>query len=532
MLKITESVKAEIEAATGQTIPDPQSAEFEAFIERLERDHPELAKKLEDALEVTEPFPEEEAQQNAKRRESIAQTINKIFFKEVWGHDVLNRRALKFILFFLIFGTVATSWTVMLLRRPEQNLATAQTTAPVPPTQPVEEVTQPPETTTDKSAPQETPLLVVPEPQEQPENNAPPNNLITSVPEPARDIPLYTGEVPQPPTPEVPNMNDSGEQPAVSAFETLQEGLESSPVLAFEKETVAAPVLAFEETAQIGESSLTLEEEEQGELSPVLADGFIAENSDEVALQEIGADSSNPDALTASPILAFEETDEVAKELSENASPLDAPAAANTETTVEGDEVQLLETDVLEPETDTKNLLQAGQLIPATLVKDIVLAEGETKQVIADSEANWCGEECPSLRWLGEATLSSGGRLEVQFHEAILDGEAIELSGVAYGDDNAQGLPAHIADATPTLLADLLRSSAGGVTDYVEAQTNQRRVTSDEDTTVTEESVPPLLDFILGRAAGTLQMPEDETSVIRLAAVEKGTKLEVLYLEK
>jgi hypothetical protein len=36
----------------------------------------------------------------------------------------------------------------------------------------------------------------------------------------------------------------------------------------------------------------------------------------------------------------------------------------------------------------------------------------------------------------------------------------------------------------------------------------------------------------LGRAAGTLQMPEDETSVIRLAAVEKGTKLEVLYLEK
>lgn len=172
-----------------------------------------------------------------------------------------------------------------------------------------------------------------------------------------------------------------------------------------------------------------------------------------------------------------------------------------------------------------------GQLIPATLVKDIVLAEGETKQVIADSDEAWCGEECPSLRWLGEATLSPSGRLEVQFQQAVLDGEAVELSGVAYGEDNAQGLPAQIADATPTLLADLLRSSAGGVTDYVEAQANQKRVTSNDGTTVTEGSVPSLLDFVLGRAAGTLQIPEGETGVIRLAAVEKGARLEVLYLE-
>jgi hypothetical protein len=29
-----------------------------------------------------------------------------------------------------------------------------------------------------------------------------------------------------------------------------------------------------------------------------------------------------------------------------------------------------------------------------------------------------------------------------------------------------------------------------------------------------------------------LQIPEGETGVVRLAAVEKGTRLEVLYLEK
>jgi hypothetical protein len=109
MMKIVESVKAEIEAAVGEKIPDPQSKAFEKYFEALEREHPDLAKKLEDALEVTEPFPEEEAKRDAERRESIAATLNRVFFKEVWGHQALNRRALTFIIFFMMFGVVATS---------------------------------------------------------------------------------------------------------------------------------------------------------------------------------------------------------------------------------------------------------------------------------------------------------------------------------------------------------------------------------------------------------------------------------------
>jgi hypothetical protein len=70
------------------------------------------------------------------------------------------------------------------------------------------------------------------------------------------------------------------------------------------------------------------------------------------------------------------------------------------------------------------------------------------------------------------------------------------------------------------------------VTDYVEAEANRETVTQDGDSTITDTNVPGLLEFILGRAAGTLQVPEGETSVIRLAAVEKGTRLEVLYLER
>jgi hypothetical protein len=535
MLKITESVKTEIETVTGQKIPDPQSAQFEAFFEKLERDHPDLAKTLEDALEVIEPFPEEEAQQNAKRRQTIAQAVQHFFFKEIWGRDVLNRRALTFILFFLIFGTVATSWTVMLLRKPSRDVA-AQT-PPAPSQTALAQPAPTPQTESTASAPKDANLLVVPEVKEPAEDKSPPPNLVTPVPETPKNIPVYTGEVPQETLnpPPLPNAENFGEQAAITVFEEPRGELESSPVLAFENELVEAPVLAFEEQLEAQEPVLQMEAEMQTEQAPVLAPVLAESFLDSEARLETPALSPTNESETDGPVLAFAPVSEATPDNSEQLqtttdlppNDLTVPEIAN-----ESNPAPLLGTDTLEPQTDPKNLLQTGQLIPATLVKDIVLAEGETKQVIADSDEAWCGEDCPSLRWLGEATLSPSGRLEVQFQQAVLNGETIELNGVAYGEDNAQGLPAHIADMAPTLLTDLLRSSAGGVTDYVEAQTNQRRVTSEGETTVTEGVVPSLLDFVLGRAAGTLQIPEGETGVVRLAAVEKGTRLEVLYLEK
>lgn len=359
MLKITESVKAEIEAATGQTVPDPQSKELEAFFEKLERDHPDLAKKLEDALEVTEPFPEEEAQQNAQRRENIEQTVHRTFFKEIWGRDVLNRRALVFILFFLIFGTVATSWTVMLLRKPGDRVAEAQPSAPTSTPQTTEPASQQPETTVTTSAPQNPPLLVVPEQKEEAQNDTPPKQLITSVPEAPRDIPLYTGNVPQPPTdsPGLGSVDNLGEQVAVAAFDNSEEGLESSPVLAFEDEPVNAPILAFEQQPQAQEVATALEAKEQKQQAPVLAEGFVAETNDELIAQESETSSSNPTTFADSPALAFEEVEEATNETPKSdQATLDSPPPVDAKTVTEND-TPLLETDNLEPQTDTKNLL-------------------------------------------------------------------------------------------------------------------------------------------------------------------------------
>jgi hypothetical protein len=544
MLKIIESVKMEIEAATGQTIPDPQSATFEKFFETLARDHPDLAKKLEDALEVTEPYPEEEAKRDAHRRESIAATLQRVFFREMWGRQVLNRRGLTLMIFFVMFGVMATSWTMMLLRKPSQSLAQTQPTQQSSaiadePQQNVAANTQR-DTPTETSSPAEDTdgnnLLTVPETAQAavPSEDVPPRTLdIPSVPAPSQtNLPLYTGPVPT--EANEAKVPDEQARESVLAFEAPETKFNETPVISFEDEQRLEPVTAFDVQGGEQSSMLAFEPREPTEPAPVLAESFL--NSE--ARLETTAPSLTDETETANqqrPVLAFEPVEE------QEATPDDSEQLQTTndlppndlgvpETANESAPTPLLETSTLEPETLPQNLLQAGTLVPAVLTKDIVLTAGETRQVIADSDEAWCGDDCSRLRWLGEATLLESGRLEVAFKQVVIEDKVIEINGTAYGEDNAEGLPAHLADTTPTLLADLLRSGAGGVSDYVRAQTDRRTVTEQGDTTVTEQNVPALLDFILGRAASAVQIPDDETNIMRLAAVPKGTRLEILYL--
>jgi hypothetical protein len=537
MMKIVESVKAEVEAAVGQKVPDPQSAAFEKFFETLAREHPDLAKKLEDALEVTEPFPEEEAKRDAERRESIAATFQRVFFKEVWGHQALNRRALTFILFFVMFGVMATSWGIMLLRKPNQSLAQVANVAQESTTNSAQSslsTTPPTETTVPTPTTENLDsnnLLLVPDNSTQipKEENVPPRTLeVPPAPPPSQNsLPLYTGPVPT----ETNVLQNYEARGTVLSFEKSNDVPSQSSVLAFEDEQRLEPVTVFEAQPASREPVLAFESVAPVQSANVLAESFV---TPEEAFETTTPLTDETDANgEGSSVLAFEPSDEDDSSLElphlENAPPSEFSIP---ETGQQSDTEPLLDTATLEPNAVSPDLLQVGSLIPATLTKDVVLTAGETRQVIADSEAAWCGEGCPRLRWLGEATLLESGRLEVVFKQVVIDDKVIEINGTAFGEDNAQGLPAHIADATPTLLADLLRSGAGGVTDYVQAQTNQQTVTEQGDTTVTEQNVPALLDFILGRAASAVEIPEGDTNVIRLAAVQKGTRLEVLYVGK
>ena len=542
MLKIDKTIKAEIEATINQTIPDPQSLEFEPFFERLMREHPELARRLEDAIEVTEPYPDEEAQQAVKRREGIAAFVRWLFFHEVWGRWVLNRRALSIAIFCLAFGAVATSWSVMLLRQPraeaESALATSQTE-----TAPMNDSVTPTQTDSADTGSPETSLLVVPETQvdesrsqtniEQPQpasqtstsnTDAPPRTLESTSAGPSPS----SSNSPQPTTPSIDSLSQSqasaASQGSALAFGSSSDTPQQSAVLAFEnsgEQASQSAALAFAEPPRGEPTSAAITEDE-----PQPSATSASSSSEPVLNPSVNPPSEQSAMLepqvNGSPSRSSAEVVEGKNQLRNS-----APNARATATL----EPSLLETEMLEPDT-AADLLRPGTLLPATLQKDILLAEGETKQVIADSSGAWCEQDaCPRLRWVGTVTLTASGRLDVQLTQAIVGEEVFVVQGVAYGMDNAEGLPAHIADTTPTLLADLLRAGAGGVTDYAEARAEQGSVTIGEGRTTIETDAPGLLESVLGRAAGTVQIPDDQTGVIRIAAAERGAKLEVLVLQ-
>lgn len=410
MIKIIESVKKEIEAATSQTIPDPQSAAFEKFFETLEHEHPDLAKKLEDALEVTEPFPEEEAKRDAERRESIAATLQRIFFKEAWGHQALNRRALTFTLFFVMFGVMAASWGIMLLRKPSQSLAQTQNA----PQESSASTSQPsPSAITAVDTTEETPitenstgdhLLLVPDGASQaPARESVPPRTFDVPPTPApsqNSLPLYTGPVPT----ETNGSQDYEARGNALAFETGKVEPSQASVLAFESEQRLEPVAAFDEQPLQQEPIRAFESATSTQAASVLAESF---STPESTLETTTLSPANESEATnqESSVLAFEPTEENSSPKSPRAEDAPPSELAIPETTKQPDTEPLLDTTVLEPEAVPADLLQVGSLIPATLTKDVVLTAGETRQVIADSDEAWCGKDCPPLRWLGEATL-------------------------------------------------------------------------------------------------------------------------------
>ncbi|WP_051906177.1 hypothetical protein [Thermus tengchongensis] len=133
---------------------------------------------------------------------------------------------------------------------------------------------------------------------------------------------------------------------------------------------------------------------------------------------------------------------------------------------------------------------------------------------------------------VGRARFDPTGRVWIDLDTMVKEKQVFSVNAVALEATEAtQGLPARVGEEAPTLLADLVRGSLGGISDFVKATL--------EATTVVplpgggqaiQKTVPPLELFLLARAANLVALPQDQTAVIRTVKVDRGTTLYVLFL--
>ncbi len=187
-------------------------------------------------------------------------------------------------------------------------------------------------------------------------------------------------------------------------------------------------------------------------------------------------------------------------------------------------------TSSLSVENKEESPIQTGMLYPATLITNAVAIDGgEANFVIAESKA-WCDSaDCPVIRWVGQTNYKAG-RISITFNDIVIDNKSVQGQGVAFSTDNSQDLVATVSDSSPTLAADMLRSVAGGVSDFASALANPTSVTTNGQFAIEQYEAPSIWGYLMGSASDTLKLPDNnDTNIIRTAFSEKGTELYILY---
>ena len=520
-LKLDPTVRDRVEAEVGSDVPDPNSSEFEAFLETLKDTRPELVDALVQGLDVEgADLPEEVQLRKAKRREGRRNLLRQLFYSNNYEDEPnLNKRKTLAVIVGVLVALLPIAFVVDLLAEQRgMNTTVSQESEPAPSTfqvaqDPVPVETQLPETlpsTPPRALPAQDDLPPAPGPVNPDIANAPPSRSLGS------SAPLTLGNQRVTPV----------QLPALSLFDAPP----SSPTAL----TVVAPPPApgqlglvsstqsanapTEETPS-GTQNLNLIQEALSQAEPsslsFLTEQRLSEGTELTIAAQTELESADAVTETSSPPLSLRET----------AVPSEEQSALNSAERTNPIEVSSSETQA------TTVTLQPGAQLPAQLMTGIIVTEGVSSPVVAETPANgkWCDQEpCPAITWLGTARLERPGRVSLRFEQAVIDGEARAVRASAFGQDKLPGLAAAMSDASPTVVQDLLRAAAGGVSDYLEAVANQQKVTITEGNVVVEDlEVPSIDSFLLGRAAKLFDVPSDQTTIVRVAQVAPGTPLTI-----
>ncbi|WP_236622595.1 hypothetical protein [Thermus tengchongensis] len=136
-----------------------------------------------------------------------------------------------------------------------------------------------------------------------------------------------------------------------------------------------------------------------------------------------------------------------------------------------------------------------GARLEGRLAVRLVVPEGQEVPVALETE--------DGATFLGKAKLSPTRRVEVNLDQAVLAGKVFPVRAVVLGSDLAQGLPAQVREEAPSLVADLVRGSLRGLSDYVRARSQQTTVTTTPSGTVIQQGQTPPLELFLGRRRQT-----------------------------
>lgn len=170
-----------------------------------------------------------------------------------------------------------------------------------------------------------------------------------------------------------------------------------------------------------------------------------------------------------------------------------------------------------------------GQPLPGTLMKGklltgVYLVPGKTVPVAVELE--------DGAVLVGRARFDPTGRVWIDLDTMVKEKQVFSVNAVALEATEAtQGLPARVGEEAPTLLADLVRGSLGGISDFVKATLEATTVVPlPGGGQAVQKTVPSLELFLLARAANLVALPQDQTAVIRTVKVDRGTTLYVLFL--
>ncbi len=533
-MRLDPEVRKRVEERLKRRVPEPDEPEFYRLLEELRAQDPEVAALLEEGIQFEQVKPpEEEVKAEVKKRALLRDLANRLFrrYDELTGEWVPSRPK-------QILWAVTAFMAIPVLMWGLGHLGGKPKPAQAQPAQPAVQAAapqgvQPPtvEAPGQEPTPPGSPSGPEAPGQGQPQSGAPSASPATEEAIPPPPTPAAGGEVPPPPqtsgyatsgayTAQAPQEVAGPPLAVYVAGQGAQAAPQAVPLQAYARqagqgqgENQSQPSMGGAIQAQAAQApSMTAYraegQREAGQVPPVAS--FVA-------YRAAPAPAATPAPASPPPQAQGGGLDYFAQALPEIFGPPSGAQgqAAQRQATLQAPQGQT-------PSQASPYL--PGTRVPGRLAVKLVVPEGEEVPAAVETE--------DGAVVLGKAKLSPTRRVDLVLDQVVLAGRAFPVRAVALGADMAQGLPAQVREEAPSLVADLVRGSLRGLSDYVRARSQQTTViTTPGGGTVVQQGQTPPLELFLGAAAADLfSVPQGTRAVVRVAEVAEGTPLTVLVL--